>query len=36
MDWVGHEDMKTTMVIYVEINKDKNMEEYEKMNKIFK
>lgn len=25
MDWAGHADTKTTMLIYAEINKDKNM-----------
>lgn len=36
MDWVGHTDTKTTMLIYAEINKDKNMKEYEKINNMFK
>lgn len=35
MDWVGHSDMKTTMLIYAEINKDKNMKEYDKINSMF-
>lgn len=36
MDWVGHADTKTTMLIYAEINKDKNMREYDKINNMFK
>ena len=36
MDWVGHTDTKTTMLIYAEINKDKNMKEYDKINNMFK
>lgn len=36
MDWAGHTDTKTTMLIYAEINKEKNMKEYEKINSMFK
>ncbi|ASW42497.1 tyrosine-type recombinase/integrase [Clostridium isatidis] len=36
MDWVGHADTKTTMLIYAEINKDKNIREYDKINNMFK
>ena len=35
MDWVGHTDTKTTMLIYAEINKEKNMKEYAKINTMF-
>jgi len=35
MDWVGHSDTKTTMLIYAEINKSKNMKEYDKINSLF-
>ena len=35
MDWVGHTDTKTTMLIYAEINKEKNMKEYDKINTMF-
>ena len=35
MDWVGHTDTKTTMVIYAEINKDKNAQEYIKIDSMF-
>lgn len=35
MDWVGHTDTKTTMVIYAEINKDKNAQEYTKIDSMF-
>ena len=35
MDWVGHSDTKTTMLIYAEINKEKNMKEYDKINSMF-
>ena len=35
MDWVGHADTKTTMMIYAEFNKDKNMKEYSKINAMF-
>lgn len=35
MDWVGHADIKTTMLIYAEVNKDKNKKEYEKINSMF-
>lgn len=36
MDWVGHADMKTTMLIYAEVNKDKNRIEYNKIDNMFK
>lgn len=36
MDWVGHTEPKTTMMIYAEINKEKNMKEYDKINDMFK
>jgi integrase len=35
MDWVGHTDIKMTMLVYAEINKDKNKKEYEKINSMF-
>lgn len=35
MDWAGHADTKTTMLIYAEINKDKNLKEYDKINNMF-
>ena len=35
MDWVGHSDIKMTMLVYAEINKDKNKKEYEKINSMF-
>ncbi|WP_195980238.1 tyrosine-type recombinase/integrase [Clostridium butyricum] len=35
MDWVGHSDIKMTMLVYAEINKDKNKKEYEKINCMF-
>jgi integrase len=35
MDWVGHTDIKMTMLVYAEINKDKNKKEYEKINCMF-
>lgn len=35
MDWVGHSDIKMTMLVYAEINKDKNKREYEKINCMF-
>lgn len=35
MDWAGHADTKTTMLIYAEINKDKNIKEYDKINNMF-
>lgn len=35
MDWVGHKDIKMTMLVYAEINKDKNKKEYEKINNMF-
>lgn len=35
MDWVGHTDIKMTMLVYAEINKDKNKKEYEKINNMF-
>lgn len=35
MNFVGHADMKTTMTIYAEVNKDKDMKEYEKINEMF-
>jgi integrase len=35
MDWVGHTDTKTTMSIYAEVNKAKNIKEYEKINSMF-
>lgn len=34
-DWVGHTDIKMTMLVYAEINKDKNKKEYEKINCMF-
>jgi integrase len=36
MDWIGHTDTKTTMLIYAEVNKDKNNKEYAKINVMFK
>lgn len=36
MDWVGHADINVTMKIYAEINKEKNLKEYEKINTMFK
>ena len=36
MDWVGHADMKTTMLIYAEVNKEKNKNEYKKIDTMFK
>lgn len=36
MDWVGHADINVTMKIYAEINKEKNLKEYEKINSMFK
>ena len=35
MDWVGHADIKTTMLIYAEVNKEKNKKEYEKIDTMF-
>ncbi|MFT8349277.1 tyrosine-type recombinase/integrase [Clostridium saccharoperbutylacetonicum] len=35
MDLVGHTDIKMTMLVYSEINKDKNKKEYEKINFVF-
>lgn len=35
MDWAGHSDIKMTMLVYAEINKDKNRKEYEKINNMF-
>lgn len=35
MDWVGHTDIKMTMLVYAEINKEKNKKEYEKINCMF-
>lgn len=35
MDWVGHTDISTTMNIYAEINKTKNLKEYDKINSLF-
>lgn len=35
MDWVGHTDIKMTMLVYAEINKEKNKREYEKINCMF-
>ncbi|HCW54243.1 MAG TPA: site-specific integrase [Clostridium sp.] len=35
MDWVGHTDIKMTMLVYAEINKEKNKKEYEKINNMF-
>jgi integrase len=35
MDWAGHSDTKTTMLIYAEVNREKNMKEYTKMNNLF-
>lgn len=36
MDWVGHSDISITMNIYAEINKEKNLKEYDKINSMFK
>ena len=36
MDWVDHADINVTMKIYAEINKEKNLKEYEKINSMFK
>lgn len=36
MDWVGHADINVTMKIYAEINKEKNLKEYDKINSMFK
>lgn len=35
MDSVGHTDIKITMLVYAEIDKDKNKKEYEKINSMF-
>ncbi|MBC8059305.1 MAG: site-specific integrase [Clostridiaceae bacterium] len=35
MNWVGHTDTKTTYLIYAEVNKDKDMKEYAKINAMF-
>ena len=35
MDWAGHSDIRMTMLIYAEVNKDKNKKEYEKINNMF-
>lgn len=35
MDWVGHTEVSTTMNIYAEINKNKNIKEYDKINAMF-
>lgn len=35
MDWVGHTDIKMTMLVYADINKDKNKKEYENINCMF-
>lgn len=35
MDWAGHTDISITMNIYAEVNKDKNLKEYEKINEMF-
>lgn len=35
MDWVGHTDIKMTMLVYAEINKEKNKKEYEKIDCMF-
>lgn len=35
MDWVGHTEISTTMNIYAEINKNKNLKEYDKINSLF-
>lgn len=35
MDWAGHSDIRMTMLIYAEVNKDKNKKEYEKINDMF-
>ena len=35
MDWVGHVDFKTTMLIYAEKNKEKSVREYAKINTMF-
>ena len=36
MDWVSHADTKTIYLIYAEVNDDKNMKEYAKINAMFK
>lgn len=36
MDWVGHTDISVTMGIYAEVNKAKNLKEYDKINGMFK
>lgn len=36
MDWAGHADIRTTILIYREVNKDKNKKEYLKMDSMFK
>ena len=35
MDWVGHSDISVTMGIYAEVNKAKNLKEYDKINNMF-
>lgn len=35
MDWVGHTDISVTMGIYAEVNKAKNLKEYDKINNMF-
>lgn len=35
MDWVGHTDIKMTMLVYAEVNKYKNKKEYENINNMF-
>ena len=35
MEWAGHSDLKMTMLVYAELNKDKNKKEFEKVNSIF-
>jgi integrase len=35
MDWAGHSDIRMTMLIYAEVNKDKNKKEYDKINTMF-
>lgn len=35
MEWAGHSDLKMTMLVYAELNKDKNKKEFEKINSIF-
>lgn len=35
MDWAGHTDIRTTMQIYAEINKEKHTKDYEKIDSLF-